>query len=476
VLVLAGPVRGAIGSDNEGSETCQQYDVAALLQGTVGVQRVAEVLSPRAQDTGSNMPPIVMPPTGNSMPPSGGSAPPTAMPPTGNGMRPTGGTGNKPTVFQPGRSTNTDASAGEDVSINFGGPKRDDNPTGSMVYRPEAVHSEVCDGSKPCTTCASKSKCWHGTSPNALQISVPLGDTKTYVATMFASCSSGKGYWQVYVEEILNAKMNVYLNGKDLVHTGGVGELKEYKIPGDKIGKKAQITISLSHSQNSAINSGVAFAKLVVFAMADKYVDTCMDRTFCLKKLGDESDAAFELRNSNRRQYECLTGKPASNLVKVCTKWRGCFASQKNGNHEKELLKLLSAVFSKKSALLEVSSPLLAGDKKGCLDPAAQDAEAVECECLDGMVKACKAAGITDHEKCFLGELCKSVKVCDSWKQDNCPNALLIATSLSQRANQNRSALNAETKQRSKVSTHAANNDGLADGLDGTMQGKCAEQ
>jgi len=261
---------------------------------------------------------------------------------------------------------------------------------------------------------------------------------------MFASCLKSKGFWHSNVEKLTNAKLTVHVSGKEVAYSKMA---QMFRIPGTMIRDKAQIKISLSHLQNGG---GAAVAQLGIHAVASKYVDTCMDRTFCLNKLGDGSKEAFELRNSNKRQYECLKSKPASNLVKVCTEWRVCFASQKEGNYEEELLKLLSAVFSKKSALLDVSSSLHFEDKEGCLDPAAQDAEAIECECLDSIVKACKDAGIDDHEECFLGEMCKSEKTCDSWKKDNCPNALLT--------------LRSSTNQKA------------SDTLDGSVAGKCTSE
>lgn len=269
---------------------------------------------------------------------------------------------------------------------------------------------------------------------------------------MFASCLEGKGFMNIAVETLRNAKLNVHVSGKEIaIHSKPMGTEGIYKIPGTTIGKNAQIKISLSKLMTTA-----AEAKLSIHAMTTKYVDTCMDRTFCLKKLGDKSQAAFELRNSNPKQYACLKGKTPpkeTELVAVCEEWRKCFAKQ-NGNHEEELLKLLSAVFSKKSALLDVSRSLLAEDTQGCLDPAASDAEAVECECLDEMVAACKAAtpSITDHEECFSTQMCKSKpgKICESWKEENCEDSLLML----------RSSTNQKTN----------------DTLDGSMTGKCTSE
>jgi len=170
---------------------------------------------------------------------------------------------------------------------------------------------------------------------------------------------------------VTNANIGVYLNDNAVTKTtiggsAGFGSKDQYQITHEMVGENARIKIILSPTSGgsslSQDSGGGATAKLTVFAMANKWVDACMDRNFCLKKLGDGSATAFELRNSNLRQYECLEGNPVARLATVCSAWRACFASQTGTSYEAELLKFLKAVFKKAPTSL-VQTKLLG--KKG---------------------------------------------------------------------------------------------------------------
>jgi len=80
----------------------------------------------------------------------------------------------------------------DDININMGGATR--GGANTMVYRPEAVHSEVCDtsaNSKVCSPCTSTSECWHGVgNVGLMEISVPTSRVGfEYVASIWASCT-----------------------------------------------------------------------------------------------------------------------------------------------------------------------------------------------------------------------------------------------------------------------------------------------
>lgn len=348
---------------------------------------------------------------------------------------------------------------GADFGITMGGAKRKDMGSGLGAYRPEQVHSEVCDtslSSKVCTACQSTTACWHGVDPAFLEVNVPAGKVGfKYVASIWASCSTPEGYWRIHIEQVQYASLSCYNNGVVVPKTlSDQGD--SFDLSSADVGKNAQIKVVLAPSSAGH----AAFAKILILAMANKWVDTCMDRNFCLQKLGDGSVAAFELRNSNRRQYDCLLGNAASHLAVVCAVWRACFASQTGTNHEAELLKLLSAVFKAASTSLvktnlpaTISSAQTVGDAPGCTDPAVADPESVECECLDEIKKACADAGVADSEECFLTHMCNHQSVCGSWKTDHCAggDSLLVSRSHS------RSSMTAEN----------------TNTLDGSVTGKC---
>jgi len=384
------------------------------------------------------------------------------------GTKPSGGS-----RMDPGGEKIPLGQAGEGpISIIFGAAERHDFPSGD-VYRPEAVHSETCDPiSKACTACDSNTACWHGVDPNALQINVPAGvsinEKKEHLAIIWASCSSASGSWKVYVEEEVNAKLLVYLNGEPAKRTPawdpliGNGPEPLYAFTSAEIGQNAHIKIVLLPNDPSETGLPQASsARVTVKAIANQWVDTCMDRNLCLNRLG-RGAAGFELRNNNQKQYECLRGKPATHLSDVCGVWRACFASQSDGaNHEAELLTYLSVVFGKAKApkkaskkasntknLLAVSS----SPEEGCTDPAAEDAEAIECECLEELTTDCAAAGVTDTEECFLTALCHHPSICPAWKNEHCGDGSSLL-------------------ERRSIMTSKANGT-----LDGSVTGKCTSE
>jgi len=243
-------------------------------------------------------------------------------------------------------------------------------------------------------------------------------------------------------------------------------------------------------------------AKVIMVAVVSKWVDTCMDRNYCLKKLGDGSAAAFELRNNNRRQYECLQGTPAAHLKTECDIWRVCFAGQGDGTHEADLLKVLHVIFRpaakknkkkrKKRArvsslgqkeatpmkeLLGASSFSNIKDAPGCTDPAVADVEALECECLDEVRNNCAAKGVTDMEECFLTYMCDNVAVCASWQEGHCPGG---GSSLMQRSSVAlKSAASATVDQEKKMLVNRSARSASAqarDELDGALSGKCSSE
>ena len=57
----------------------------------------------------------------------------------------------------------------------------------------------------------------------------------------------------------------------------------------------------------------------------------------------------------------------------------------------------------------------LAGLHGSCVDPALDDPESWECECVEQMTVKC---GSVDEE-CFRGLLCKNVNICEAWKQES---------------------------------------------------------
>jgi len=357
--------------------------------------------------------------------------------------------------------------------INMGGKERRDGSkeTGdrALRFRPEAVHSEVCDTSlksKVCTACASETECWHGAAPDNLAINVPRDKGGfEYVASIWASCTKDQkdGYWEVVVAGLQNANFGVSLNGKAVTRSNDGRDDEHYRMTSDEIGENSRIKIILSPKDSAA----EANAIITIFTEASKWVDTCMDRNYCLKKLGDGSAEAFELRNSNRRQYECLLGNPKASLATECSLWQGCFDGQSGTNHGTELLQLLKAVFEKASTDLVETKPLEEiQDEEDCVDPETADPESAECECFENTKAQCDADGVTDTEECFTAHLCGNENICQSWKTEaGCSGALLMRrgsrrSSMATAANGTRNSM--------AITAHGT--------LDGSVTGKCSSE
>jgi len=281
------------------------------------------------------------------------------------------------------------------------------------------------------------------------------------------------------MQGVQNALLRVFLNGKAVKTQSGtnaegetVGNTKNecWSMTGDQIGENSRIKIVLSPN-GGVIGDGTASAKLLVQAhFVPKWVDSCMDRLYCLKKLGDGSAEAFELRNSNRRQYECLLGNPKASLTSICGAWNGCFDGQSGTSHKTELLQLLKAVFEKAEKaptdLVETKPVEAIQDEEGCVDPETADAESAECECFESAKAQCDANGVTDSEECFKSHLCGHDSVCQSWKTEaGCSSVLLMRRGI--RRSSVATTAN-HTRSRMATTAHAT--------LDGSVRGKCTSE
>jgi len=347
-------------------------------------------------------------------------------------------------------------------SIDFGGSLHTTDSQGRLV-RPEFAKSEVCKDTK-CEDCTSitGSGCWNGASSGVydwMQVNVDANDPKdTYALEVFASCSSSTGSWIVRPKEIVNAYVKVYVDGalqKTLqdadsncasnceTNFGKSGSTVTLNIAS---GQKARIRIVLQPKKSGS----VARAKMAIQANSiDSGVDECMSTKVCLSVLGDNSADSYELRNSNLKQRDCLSGTWQS---AKCTEWKNCLPA----DQEEKLLAFLKASL-RAPALEEVGMAKRSHKTKEvtCMDPSSTDPESWECECVDMIVEKC--GGV--DETCFFNTMCAHADICSEWKTANeCPGAL----------EQNAAAI--------KRTTRSANISLLDTGLDNALQGKCAEQ
>jgi len=371
-----------------------------------------------------------------------------------------------------------------------------------LKRRPESMKSLVCDGAA-CRECKDTKGCWHGEDykdgrwplagkDGVVKVKVPAGSNgKRFVTELWARCGNGGGYWSITKSgKIKNGIVSVYLNG-DLQGTLGT--------PGARTGLGQEEHLGLTLGLDSHIRIEFTPTNPQQNAIAEVYVnaegvdpemDDCMAVKECLKLLGDGSESAFRLRNNNTKQWRCLTASTKAKrkaISKHCAPWEKCL-SRETGRKEK-LVAVLGAAFrrNKKNAALIISGLSMKEDPNTCVDPSVDDPESWECACIEHMVKECGGT----NEECFNNFMCKEGSICCSWKQAHCEasdhcQASLIGQSnasatkvtvnsaaLSQRANQNRSALiRTEDQHGTQVTSHVAS----SHGLDSTVTGKCTSE
>jgi len=410
-------------SDNIDSGTCSQkmaesralIDVAALLQGSVGVKRGTGSLSGELEemDVGD---------VEERKPGKTGKGAPT-------------------------------------INIEFGGDKHAPVTKKGYLPRPEAIKSTACNANG-CEDCSDAGKCFHGKTEadwGWMLLDVQAGSAFTYyVAEVWARCPMGSttAQWWLEVGEITNGKLELYA-GSTKVDVKG--KWARFPITGND---KARVR-ALFYPTNMAQN---ARAKIWLEAyMVDPGVDGCMAVKDCLDMLGDGSDASFKMRNGNEEQYKCLSGQHSGMsgaVLAKCQAWDNCVTKSDKKPH---LLGILGAALKKKTALLEgvsfANENGTAADAAGCVNPASDDPESWDCDCVEGMIMACKGQNL---ESCMHVFMCQDARVCCSWKQTHCPQPVTCTAAL--------------MEHRSQVSTKVATSDKLADDLDGSLGGKCAEQ
>ena len=162
------------------------------------------------------------------------------------------------------------------------------------------------------------------------------------------------------------------------------------------------------------------------------------------------------MRKQKLRQLHCLladTTDKQNNISDHCEKWNKCLS--KEPTRKKKLKTVLKAGLGTSKSLSENENQYRRRRRRkhtSCMDPANEDAESFECECLADVSEDCA----DDDEDCYRRFFCASSKVCDSWKGENCASSLM--------AKENASAfVRREARDDSADGAH----------LDSALEGKC---
>jgi len=373
------------------------------------------------------------------------------------------------------------------VNFWFGGDKHKTEETiwGPYLVRPENMKSFACRG-KVCGGCADKNRCWYGYSLGDLKVVVPADapSDEFYVTDLWVRCSNGSGKFLVCAEkqyegEVTNGDISIQSNG---VHLASITESQFeesakatlMKPRGDKICVTANAQDTHLRIEFHRKNKALA-ASSVIYIEAeevDASVESCMGVKDCLKELADGSDSAIALRNSNRKQYQCLLAADddARNAISdKCPPWSQCLSQ--NPKNKKDLEVFLGAAVATPTAMVEGRVKVTREKESNCVDPSLDDPESFSCDCMEQMESQC---GEVD-EACFRDFMCKKSGICCSWKETHCPTAdqcsssqLLMTISSTGQAD-TMEGERASLEDRSKVTGNIDNS------LDQTLSGKCSQ-
>jgi len=363
----------------------------------------------------------------------------------------------------------------EKVNLKFGGATHMTTAS-NWLYRPEAIKSLVC-GHTNCKECTDQDTCWHGveTSAGHLKLSVPGSwhhiFHARFVVELWAKCTGGNGDWNVRARNLVNGGVKVFANAK-LV--GSISQSQSASTATNivpvtiAIGADTHVRAEFTRTSTWLASSG----ELWIFAKeVDQYVEDCMAVKDCLSELGDGSKEAFKLRNDNKKQLQCLTATTDAARDAInskCKPWQKCLA--KDAGRIDKLKTLLAAGQQSGSMLMAISDregdamALSSGDPSECIDPAMDDPESWECDCLQSLVDAC--GGI--NENCFRTTMCQSSEICASWKTSHCGSSLISKSNES--TTEEKEATSLVLMKRTKSNGQGA----IESGLDGSLEGKCA--
>jgi hypothetical protein len=344
------------------------------------------------------------------------------------------------------------------LNMEFGGSSHSTDSQGELL-RPEFVKDQVCDiSSGVCQECTDQSTCFTGHSTGRLKLQVPAGTTRRiYAAEVWARCPTGSAQWQLEVfRDYEPGSGNGITNGVLKVWTKTQGQKTlQHTISSSPSSSYLQ-TYTILVPQDSIIrneftptdSSKVAQAYLLlVLDNIDPYVDDCMGTQECLEKLGDNSANAFLFRNSNTKQRDCLeasTSSAQSAVSSYCPAWASCLEAI--GRKASLLALLKAATASGTEATTTTAAPSTRRRRRNwssslvaqiaqqeneakvaidenCFNPAVDDLESVECQCLDSITEACG----TD-DTCILNKLCNAPyreHMCSSWAGSSCSSSLL---------------------------------------------------
>merc|ERR1719253_187552 len=192
---------------------------------------------------------------------------------------------------------------------------------------------------------------------------------------------------------------------------------------GDLIGKVV-IRFALQ-----VLNQGQRAGAVIAAEFRDvkRSTSTCLDGKECLEVFSDETDPAnYAMRNSNELQLACLEGRTqelTSAQRAACDAWVACLTSAGSFSTFLAVLKaavgsVVNSVFAQldtTASEMDSSVSFQAGSAPAfCFDPAVDDLEGLDCNCVEVALQSCHAG--ETQAKCLRRKSCANPSVCQHWK------------------------------------------------------------
>jgi hypothetical protein len=301
-------------------------------------------------------------------------------------------------------------------------------------HRPELLHSEKCGASGVCNACEDADGCWHGVvgKPNYrfgdLKVNMPsnLPEQMSYTTTVWADCGSKGENWTVNVTEIDNGEVEVAVHPKGAQHWTIIEKVTTTKsvefAPSGKVQVRLRMTPQLAGQLADArvnfyVNQGMP-----------PFTDVCMGINMCLRNLFEKGKAwtpsdGFRLHNNNPKQKACLTNSSTFDgsvqMRALCNEFEECVRDRGNKENLLLVLEVIANTTPSAEGVESVATKQSLTNATSCFQPAAMDAEALECNCLGEMKAECEAS--EDIVECLRCKVCARHDICENWRNSTCP-------------------------------------------------------
>lgn len=270
----------------------------------------------------------------------------------------------------------------------------------------------LCSSQTDCAPCADGAQgCFVNTEPGGYYgATLPATGATGSKVSINLKCSPGDSLaFNFKASDLTNGKVVILFNGEILAQTGE--NLWDYTT--NKLAAHGTLNSFEAYFVKTNLKKTAKATIWIQLTQTRPEFTQCEDMKACLGQsgLGQHwgTEAANSLRESTKNQWQCLKDKSKDKTV--CPVWKKCL---ENSGKSDQILKILEAAGASKAPLINTLPSKTKGDSKGCRNPFVSDPESWDCSCHEWMVAKCQGQ---DFGTCYRNQLCKSSKVCASWKK-----------------------------------------------------------